>query len=434
MTQDQGSEYVGRMRAQGFSDAEIRKALKASGWTTGQIEGAMAVEPAAPPPPPPPGGAPISPDSRVERPPIRTKSEGTGVWVIVLIGCLGLLLAVGAVLAAIMFPVFARARERAAQTSCLANLKQIGLAQMMYAADWDQHLTEAPTWPEKLEPYLKNPQIYLCSSDDRPSPPTWQGNTISYTMSGACGGADLKLIASPATVPVIYDGVAIAGGVGDVDFRHNSGANAVYTDGHAKWIGDSQWNSLWQTPTGGAAPLPGVAPAPPSAPQPAPQPVPTEPVPTQADPMANANAQEKARASACQSNLKQMSLAMLMYTQDWDEMTAPVAKWPEVTSPYIRNDQIYLCPSDTSPHTSQMDGMALSYTMADGIGERSLGTFASPAEQVMVFEGNALFGGESDAQFRHEGALGVAYTDGHVKLLPEADWHAWWQQQPDATP
>ncbi len=420
MTQDTGSDYVGRMRAQGFTEAEIREALQASGWTIEQIEGAMAAEQAAPPPP----AAPIAPDSRVERPPIRTKSrEGTGVWVIVLIGCLGLLLAVGAVLAAIMFPVFARAREKAQQTSCLSNLKQIGLGQLMYAQDWDEHIVAAPVWPERLDPYTKNSQIYLCPSDDRTGPPTFQGNPVSYTMSGACGGVDLNLITSPAGVPLTYDGTQIFGGVGDVDFRHNMGANVNYVDGHAKWVSDSAWNSSWQMPLGGATPTPGVTTPPP----------PTT-APSQAIPMTGADASERARASACQSNLKQMALATLMYAQDYDEVTVPVAKWPEATYPYIKNDQIYLCPSDTSPHTSQMNGMAISYTMTDGIGERSMGTFPSPAEQVMLFDGSALHGGQNSGVFRHERALGVAYIDGHAKLLPEADWHAWWQRQPGATP
>ncbi len=49
-------------------------------------------------------------------------------------------IAIIAILAAILFPVFAKAREKARQTSCLSNMKQIGLASMMYAQDYDERL------------------------------------------------------------------------------------------------------------------------------------------------------------------------------------------------------------------------------------------------------------------------------------------------------
>src|SRR5476651_819462 len=51
-------------------------------------------------------------------------------------------IAIIAILAAILFPVFARAREQARRTSCLSNMKQIGLALFMYAQDYDETLPE----------------------------------------------------------------------------------------------------------------------------------------------------------------------------------------------------------------------------------------------------------------------------------------------------
>ena len=82
-------------------------------------------------------------------------------------------IAIIAILAAILFPVFSRAREKARQTSCLSNLKQLGLAVLMYNQDYDE--TYAPfayatatgieTAFQMVTPYMKNSQILLCPDD-----------------------------------------------------------------------------------------------------------------------------------------------------------------------------------------------------------------------------------------------------------------------------
>src|SRR5205085_5932984 len=97
------------------------------------------------------------------------------------------IIAIIAILAAILFPVFAQAREKARQTSCLSNTKQLGTAYVMYLQDYDEtfppHVTErtaplgTPDTPEarapysyktKLDPYVKNQGVYKC-----PSAPAW---------------------------------------------------------------------------------------------------------------------------------------------------------------------------------------------------------------------------------------------------------------------
>jgi prepilin-type N-terminal cleavage/methylation domain-containing protein len=76
-----------------------------------------------------------------------------------------------AILAAILFPVFAQARERARLTTCASNLRQLGLANRMYAQDYDEQLFPAPTLynPQQglvlaLSPYVKNQGIFYCPS------------------------------------------------------------------------------------------------------------------------------------------------------------------------------------------------------------------------------------------------------------------------------
>ena len=77
-------------------------------------------------------------------------------------------IAIIAILAAILFPVFAKAREKARQSSCLSNLKQLGLGILSYAQDYDERfpmaLAGGPTppiylFPELIDPYVKNAQI-----------------------------------------------------------------------------------------------------------------------------------------------------------------------------------------------------------------------------------------------------------------------------------
>jgi prepilin-type N-terminal cleavage/methylation domain-containing protein/prepilin-type processing-associated H-X9-DG protein len=85
-------------------------------------------------------------------------------------------IAIIAILAAILFPVFAQAREKARQASCLSNMKQLGTAQMMYTQDYDETYPKAyhstPNgdvgWYLLIQPYTKNTNIFRCPSDRNP--------------------------------------------------------------------------------------------------------------------------------------------------------------------------------------------------------------------------------------------------------------------------
>jgi prepilin-type N-terminal cleavage/methylation domain-containing protein/prepilin-type processing-associated H-X9-DG protein len=86
-------------------------------------------------------------------------------------------IAIIAILAAILFPVFAQAREKARQTSCLSNMRQIGTAGMMYQEDYDgmfvppykyygaqSNVSLLYWWDDLLQPYVKNRNVMLCPS------------------------------------------------------------------------------------------------------------------------------------------------------------------------------------------------------------------------------------------------------------------------------
>lgn len=116
-------------------------------------------------------------------------------------------IAIIAILAAILFPVFAQAREAARQSQCLSNLRQIGTAMMMYTGDWDEtypvdssNCTPGsrtqwcskmnPFWriETRLDPYVKNSQIFSCSSAT--TPPVRWNSTQQVCERGGWGYPD----------------------------------------------------------------------------------------------------------------------------------------------------------------------------------------------------------------------------------------------------
>ncbi|RYG62898.1 DUF1559 domain-containing protein [bacterium] len=93
-------------------------------------------------------------------------------------------IAIIAILAAILFPVFGRARENARRSSCQSNLKQIGLGLMQYTQDYDEAMpiiwNGEGQWMDFVQPYVKSYQLFLCPSDSRSITPAQPNKDSSY--------------------------------------------------------------------------------------------------------------------------------------------------------------------------------------------------------------------------------------------------------------
>jgi prepilin-type N-terminal cleavage/methylation domain-containing protein/prepilin-type processing-associated H-X9-DG protein len=186
-------------------------------------------------------------------------------------------IAIIAILAAILFPVFARAREKARQASCMSNLKQLGIAAAMYSSDYDGCLVPSYTYfPDAahriadvmllLHPYVKNVQVWKCPSDNfatysgPPYCPSGTRLTLSYGIScynpyalgNGCyytsprpGAVQEGRVAEPSEEVLLMDAPrsrvmfahlnptlypAYAAGFG----RHNGQCNLLFGDGHVK--------------------------------------------------------------------------------------------------------------------------------------------------------------------------------------------------------
>lgn len=181
-------------------------------------------------------------------------------------------IAIIAILAAILFPVFAQAREKARQASCQSNLKQLALGMLMYVQDYDERFppswadTGGPWnaydyWPALIYPYVKNHQVFDC-----PTSPDGVSPSIAWSTGGYDGNygfnydgltyainEQLASLPYPAETYMFFDSGdrAVCAGANtwaqlmedlDLDWnsrkeganRHNMQVNAAFVDGHVK--------------------------------------------------------------------------------------------------------------------------------------------------------------------------------------------------------
>jgi prepilin-type N-terminal cleavage/methylation domain-containing protein/prepilin-type processing-associated H-X9-DG protein len=165
-------------------------------------------------------------------------------------------IAIIAILAGILFPVFASAREKARATSCLNNESQIGKGLSMYMDQWDdtypivihQVEDEKSAWVEQLYEYVKTRDLNKCPSDSGFAPDSL--HTTSYFMNVYFnGGITLADVAEPARTIYVSEANDLAAGdhyhpnMGIAEMktelaptRHSGGANYLFADSHAKWM------------------------------------------------------------------------------------------------------------------------------------------------------------------------------------------------------
>ncbi len=193
-------------------------------------------------------------------------------------------IAIIAILAAILFPVFARAREKARQASCQSNLKQICLGGLMYIQDYDEKVwmtsaadmgrfesNDSPEciWYRAIMPYVKNEQIFVCPSDDGDSAlwgsSTWDerpGHTgnypptefaLSYGTNHNTGRDKLAQIKYPAQTGMIFECerlLCYESGTWEPRSyirsaaHHNDQFNFGYFDGHVKTHPESRFAQM----------------------------------------------------------------------------------------------------------------------------------------------------------------------------------------------
>jgi prepilin-type N-terminal cleavage/methylation domain-containing protein/prepilin-type processing-associated H-X9-DG protein len=157
-----------------------------------------------------------------------------------------------------------------------------------------------------------------------------------------------------------------------------------------------------------------------------------------------AKAREAARKTACLSNMKQISTAVMMYSQDYDELfpfrggnAAPFYSWRQITQPYVKNAQLFACPSNTDNNKvadagdSFFPAIPRSYAMNDRLSAQSQAVVQAPASKIMIAEllyqnwtdyGSPWWTGNSAVNWTngyagHTGTMNFAFADGHVKSM-----------------
>jgi prepilin-type processing-associated H-X9-DG protein len=179
-----------------------------------------------------PAAAP--PTAPLPRPPIATRAGPPTALIVVLV--LFSLLFVFAILSAMLYPVFARARASAHKATCLTNTKMLALALQMYLVDNNDRLPSTTNWCDVLNPYVGKPDAYVCTAArDLP---------CGYAFNASLVGASLADVYEIQETVAIFEsdrGWNAAGGQDLLPYepRHLGGNNFGYLDGHATWVSEA---------------------------------------------------------------------------------------------------------------------------------------------------------------------------------------------------
>jgi prepilin-type N-terminal cleavage/methylation domain-containing protein/prepilin-type processing-associated H-X9-DG protein len=225
-------------------------------------------------------------------------------------------IAIIAILASILFPVFARARENARRSSCMSNVKQIALGVMQYTQDYDEKYM--PQWEDRdhstgynpngtdakdqgwamlLQPYVKSTQVFNC-----PSQTVWGENAstgnagysdywVNMSISASQSGLSMAALEAPANTVLLGDGgsgsaasgmsgcgawgnstcssadtgkhaiISTTTGSGTKALAatlHLDGVNFAFADGHVKWLKGNEDGTVSSLYSGATAPSAGT--------------------------------------------------------------------------------------------------------------------------------------------------------------------------------
>lgn len=147
-------------------------------------------------------------------------------------------IAIIAILAAILFPVFAKVREKARTISCLSNEKQIGLGEMQYTQDNDESFPAIAycfEWATPIYPYVKSANVFKCPDDPSSNPQevTYSANDVMQGYYGVTRGLNLAQCTAPASTVMILESPG-----GSADFSQGELADhTTETDGFRNFCG-----------------------------------------------------------------------------------------------------------------------------------------------------------------------------------------------------
>ena len=261
--------------------------------------------------------------------------------------------------------------------ACMTNLKQLGLAVMMFAQDHDERLPSADKWTDEIMPYLKNENLLKC--------PTAKDLACAYALNKRIAGKSLAQIPNPAATVLIFESTKGARNYADAmetldpKGRHNGGNNFVYADGHAKWVKVGQNPEAADVAGGGPPPPPGVD-----------------------------------DQASCQAHLLALAQAALKYAKDHNDTLPSANKWEEELKPYVPDAATFTCKNEA--------GLPGRYALNAKVAGKLLADIKDQETTVLFFESTSDKPSATDPMDtldplgRHHAGNYFAYVDGKVQF------------------
>jgi prepilin-type processing-associated H-X9-DG protein len=159
--------------------------------------------------------------------------------------CSVLVVVGGFLLYCLLAPIYKSSKPKATSTSCLSNMKQLGLALLMYVQDYDEKFPPAAEWMDMTLPYLKNENTYRC-----PGVAEKDKFAYGYGFNRKLERTLYEKIAEPEKTIMLFESWNLKKNVSDSVLtllespRHNDTINLAYADGHASRLDRSQRSGI----------------------------------------------------------------------------------------------------------------------------------------------------------------------------------------------